>query len=220
MGMRRRQSTLVLMSIVLVCAVPASETAEDTVSLPKPQTEGGKPLMQALKERQSMREFSTAELPDQVLSDLLWAAWGVNRPESGKRTAPSAKNMQEVDVYVVTAAGVYLYEAGDHHLRRVASGDLRADTGARGAMASAPVHLLFVADLAKSAGDSEEKKMLYATVTVGCIIQNVYLFCASEGLATVTRASAMAPALLEALELRSDQRVLMAQTVGYPAKSQ
>lgn len=213
-----RVSALVIASVVLVCAVPASDAPEDAVSLPAPQTEGGKPLMDALKARQTRREFSTAELPSQVLSNMLWAAWGINRPESGKRTAPSAKNAQEIDVYVVTAAGVYLYGAENHQLTRVASGDLRADTGAREAMAAAPVHLLFVADMAKSAGDSEEKRMLYATVTVGCIIQNVYLFCASEGLATVTRASDMGPALVEALQLRSDQRILMAQTVGYPAQ--
>lgn len=218
MARRLWRPTIVTALLILACAIHAAETTEDVVPLPKPQTDGGKPLMQALKDRQTMREFSTDQLPSQTLSNLLWAAWGINRPDSGKRTAPSAKNMQEVSVYVVTAEGVYLYEAKEHQLVRVATGDLRADTGARPAMATAPIHLLFMADFSKSAGKSDEDKMLYATVTVGCIIQNVYLFCASEGLATVTRASDMGSAILDALKLQSEQKILMAQTVGYPAK--
>jgi len=218
MGKRLRRTILVTVSLVLACTIKAAEEAKDVVALPKPQMEGGKPLMQALKERQTSREFSTAKLPDSVLSNLLWAAWGVNRPESGKRTAPSARNKQEIDVYVVTAEGAYLFEAKEHRLVRVATGDLRAQTGADDSMASAPVHLLFVADYTQSAGGSPEDKLRYAAVTAGCIIQNVYLFCASEGLATVTRASDMEPALLEALKLGNDRPVIMAQTVGYPAK--
>lgn len=218
MGTTLRRITLITLSLVLAGAVRADEAANDVVQLPAPRMEGGKPLMQALKERQTLRDFSAEKLSDQTLSDLLWAAWGVNRPDSGKRTAPSARNRQEVDVYVVTADGAYLYRAEENRLVCLATGDLRAQTGAGESMAVAPVQLLFVADYLKSAGGSEEDKLRYAAVTVGCIVQNVYLYCASEGLATVTRASNVDPSLIEALKLGSEKRVLMAQTVGYPAK--
>ena len=178
--------------------------------LPAPATAGGKPLMETLRARQSAREFAAKKMPEQVLSNLLWAAWGINRPEKGGRTAPSAMNRQEVDVYAVTAEGAFLYNAKKHSLEAVAEGDLRALAGTQAFVRDAPLNLVLVADTAKS-GD-----MTYAAFTAGAISQNVYLYCASEGLATVVRASVDKAALGKALRLRAEQKIVVAQSVGYP----
>ena len=180
------------------------------------QTEGGKPLMQALKERQSMRSFSPRELPPQVLSDLLWAACGINRPDSGLRTAPTARNLQQIDVYVVMANGAYLYDFKANTLIPVISGDIRATTGKQDFVKDAPVNLVFVADMAKMTGMPSADMELYAATDTGNVSQNVYLYCASAGLATVVRGWIDRDAMAKALKLRRDQKVILAQTVGYP----
>jgi SagB-type dehydrogenase family enzyme len=186
------------------------------IVLPKPRTEGGKPLMQVLKERQSAREFAPKKLPDQVLSDLLWAAWGINRPDSGRRTAPSASNRQEVDVYVATSDGLYLYDAKPHTLTLVLNEDVRAATGTQDFVATAPINLIYVADLAKMGKSPDETKMMYAAADTGFISQNVYLFCTSEGLATVVRGSVKKEELAARMKLRPEQRIILSQSVGYP----
>lgn len=185
------------------------------IQLPEPQIQGGKPLMEALRDRQSMRSFRPDDLPLQTLSNLLWAGFGVNRPD-GRRTAPSAVNWQEVDIYVTTREGAYLYNAQANRLEPVRAGDLRALTGTSSWVASAPLNLVFVADLAKITRESPEEKNFYSAIDTGFISQNVYLFCASEGLATVVRAQVNRDALAEALGLRPDQKIIVAQTVGYP----
>jgi nitroreductase len=203
----------------VICICAAAFAAElEAIRLPAPRTDGGKPLMQALKERKSARDFSPKELPPQVLSDMLWAACGVNRPDSGRRTAPTAKNMQEIDVYVVMAAGTYLYDAGANELRPVVSGDIRAATGYQQFVKDAPVNLIFVADHAKMGGMDRADRDFYAATDSGYISQNVYLYCASEGLATVVRGWVDKPALEKAMKLGGDKKVVLAQTVGYPAK--
>lgn len=184
--------------------------------LPKPRTEGGMPLMQALKERKSTRSFSGKELPAQVLSDLLWAAFGVNRPESGLRTAPSTRNWQGTDIYVATAGGLYLYNAKDHKLEPVLAEDIREATGTQAFVRDAPVNLVFVADFSRMGDGPEAAKVLDAAADTGFISQNVYLFCASEGLATVVRGSVDKAALSRRMGLRPEQRVVLAQSVGYP----
>jgi SagB-type dehydrogenase family enzyme len=173
--------------------------------------------MQALKERHSTREFSTRALPPQLLSDLLWAASGVNRPDSGKRTAPSARDWREIDVYVVMAEGAYRYDSPTHTLKRVVSGDLRKLTGVQDFVATAPLNLVYVADRDRMSDAGAEQKVLYSAADTGFIAQNVYLFCASEGLATVVRGSVDRDALSVALGLGSHQQIILAQTVGYPA---
>lgn len=205
--------------IILFAMLPALCAAADLkpVALPAPRTEGGKPLMQALKERHSTREFDRAALPPALLSNLLWAADGISRPD-GRRTAPTASNRQEVDVYVVLASGAYLYAAKEHQLQPVAEGDLRALTGTQDFIKDAPLNLVYVADFARMGGNSEQDKAVYSATGVGFVSQNVYLFCASEGLATVVRASVDRPALAKALHLRPQQHIVLAQTVGYPTK--
>lgn len=188
------------------------------LELPRPQMDGGRPLMQVLKDRHTTREFKPDKLPLQVLSNLLWAAFGVNRPDSGKRTAPSARNWQEIDIYVALAEGLYVYDAKAHGLNPVLAQDVRAATGGQDFVKDAPVNLVYVADLTKTGDASPEDKNFYTAVDAGFISQNVYLFCASAGLATVVRGTVDRPALAKLMKLRPDQKILVAQTVGYPKK--
>jgi len=174
--------------------------------------------MQVLKERSSKRSFSPEKLPLQVLSNLLWAAFGINRPESGYRTAPSAKNWQEIDIYVATADGLYLYDAKGHLLRQVLSEDIRAMTGSQPFVKDAPINLVYVADHGRMNGVSREEAERYTAADTGFIAENVYLFCASERLATVVRGSIPREGLARAMKLRPEQQIILAQTVGYPGK--
>jgi SagB-type dehydrogenase family enzyme len=202
--------------LCLLGFAPAIAQEPEPIQLPPPQTEIGVPLMQAFKLRQSSRSFDTRPLPVQELSNLLWAADGINRPESGKRTAPSARNFQEVDIYVALPDALYLYEAKTHSLTPVVAEDLRAMTGVQAFVADAPLNLVYVADLARMGNASEDDRRLYSGTDVGVIVQNVYLYCASQGLAVVVRASVDRAPLAEAMGLRPEQRIILAQTVGYP----
>jgi SagB-type dehydrogenase family enzyme len=199
-----------------VAEEPTTAPAARTIELPKPVMEGGMPLMEALKSRHSSRDFSGKPLSDQVLSNLLWAACGVNRPD-GRRTAPSAMNWQEIDVYVVRADGTWIYFPRENKLVLVAEGDLRAMTGIQDFVGSAAVNLVFVADMDRTSGKMlVTDKAIYVGADVGCISQNVYLYCASEGLNTVVRGSIDRSTLAKALNLSDHQQILLAQTVGYP----
>ncbi len=214
----RASTRLFISSIVVLafCLPLASQTAAlQAVKLPKPQMDGGKPFMQVLRDRKSARAFSGKQLPEQVLSNLLWASFGINRPD-GHRTAPSASNRQEVDIYVITPEGSYLYDAKEHALTPVAAGDFRAQAGTQDFVKEAPVNLVFVADGAKMGKGTDEQVAMIAGADTGYISQNAYLYCASEGLATVVRASVDRPALAKVLKLRAEQKIILAQTVGYP----
>ncbi|NQU94673.1 MAG: nitroreductase family protein [Candidatus Omnitrophica bacterium] len=214
----------ILILIVAMCMMAANVFAEGdmatqaspsvTIKLPTPETSGGKPLMQALKDRKSSRNFSDKELPQQVLSDLLWAAFGINRPDSGMRTAPTAHNMQEIYIFVAMSKGLYLYEPKQHILKLMLAEDIRAVTGMQEFVATAPVNLIYVAEYSKMANIGSEKDFYSATDT-GFISQNVYLYCASKGLATVVRGWVDRKALGKAMNLRPDQKIILAQTVGY-----
>ncbi len=213
--------TTVCLTTVLCAAAAApgnAASAEDqTIQLSQPQTDRN-PFLQLLMKRESSRSFSSEPLPTNVLSNLLWAAFGISRPDSGKRTAPTASNRQEIDVYVAMAKGVYLYDAKANALKLIAAKDVRALTGKQPFVKEAPVNLVYVADLAKAGGSTEEDKTAYVAAATGFISQNVYLYCASEGLATVVRAMVDRPALAEAMKLRPNQKIIFAQTVGYPKK--
>jgi SagB-type dehydrogenase family enzyme len=188
----------------------------EMTKLPIPQTEGGMPLMQALKQRHSTREFSPQAPPPQVLSDLLWAAAGVNRSATGQRTAPTARDWREIDVYVAMADGTYRFEPDSHALRRVLPRDIRALTGTQDFVAQAPVNLVYVANLDRMRDTTAEHQHLYSATDTGFIAQNVYLYCASAGLATVVRGSIDRETLATALGLGPSQRIILAQSVGYP----
>lgn len=189
----------------------------EAIRLPPPEMAGSMPLMQALQARHSTREFGSQPLPPQVLSNLLWAASGVNRPESGQRTAPSAHDWREIEVYVATAEGAYRYDPPTHTLKRVVAGDIRKLTGVQDYVPSAPVNLVYVSDLKRMSGAVVEDKEFYSATDTGFIAQNVYLYCASAGLAVVVRGLVDRDALGAALGLAGHQRIILAQSVGYPA---
>jgi Nitroreductase family len=201
------------------------------IDLPLPAHECDLPVFAALERRKTTREISARPLPAQLMSNLLWAAWGVNR-KTGPfgvpgRTAASASNSQEIDLYVALEAGVYLYDALNHRLAPVAAGDLRAGAltpGQRGVDANAPVQLIYVVDvhrLTHTAGFGEpglhdpEVQKSYYYVDSGLIAGNVYLFAASQGLAAWFH-NCDRSGLARWLALRAEQRVLFAQSVGFP----
>jgi SagB-type dehydrogenase family enzyme len=190
----------------------------EPIKLPKPQTDGGGPLMQLLRDRKSMREFSAQTIPLAVLSNLLWAAFGVNRSD-GRRTAPSAKNWQETGIYVASADGLYHYDAKAHTLLPILKGDIRAMTGTQAYVKDAAINLVYVADYAKAGNSPMEEKDLWSACDTGFIAQNVYLYCTSEGLNTVVRGLIDKPALAKVMKLRPDQKIILAQSVGYPKKT-
>jgi len=197
------------------------------IVLPPPEKDGGKSVLASLAERRTNRTISSKELPLQVMSNLLWAAFGVNRDTAafGKkgRTAPSASNSQEIDLYVALPGGAYVYDAVNHRLSPVAAGDFRARSGRRGSI-TAPLHIFYIADLSRydlgpnqpdrSIGDPEVQKSYYYTDT-GFIAQNVYLYAASFGLAAWFHNCDKENTVRE-FNLKPTQRVLFAQTVGYP----
>lgn len=185
------------------------------IVLPPPDTLGGKPLMQCLKERKTSRSFDSKPLPLPVLSDLLWAAFGVNRPD-GRRTAPSAMNMQEISVYVAMRDGLYLYDAASQSLKQIMTEDIRGKTGTQSFVKDAPLDIVYVADFSKAGRASSDDQILYSAADCGFIAQNVYLYCASEGLACVIRASIDKSTLSKAMNLEPTQKILLSQTVGYP----
>lgn len=191
------------------------------IQLPVPSRKGGKPLMEALNDRGSSREFSEKDLSLQQLSDLLWAAWGINREADGKRTAPSSHNRQEMDVFVALKSGLYLYDAGAFMLKQVHGRDIRALTGTQDFPATAPVNLVYVADLTKR-GLKEGQQVtdtdqLSSWANTGFMAQNVYLWCASEGMSCVIRAMVPRDRLAPEMGLKPLQVIILAQTVGFPA---
>jgi SagB-type dehydrogenase family enzyme len=194
----------------------ATAEAGELMKLPPPQMTGGMPLMQALHARHSTREFAGKPLAPQLLSNLLWAAAGVNRPDSGKRTAPSARDWREIDIYVATAEGTYIYQPDAHTLRLVVARDVRALTGKQDFVATAPLNLVYVADEQRMPEANAEDMQRYAAADTGFIAENVYLFCASVGLNVVVRGLVDRPALAAALGLAPHQQIVLAQTVGYP----
>ncbi len=214
----RGQSIVRAVAAVLLVAGWAGAGESAPMPLPAPRTEGGMPLMQALKLRATSREFAPDPLPPQVLANLLWATWGINRADSGKRTAPSARNWQETDVYVVLPAGAYLYDAAANALKPVAAGDIRALAGVQDFVKDAPLTLVFVADTARMKGAEQAMQQAYAWGDAAFLSQNAYLFCASEGLATGVRAMVDRPPLARALKLAPTQIIVFAQSVGYPKK--
>jgi SagB-type dehydrogenase family enzyme len=214
----------ILLSVAIILCFISSAAAADLspIKLLPPDLKGGKTLMQSLQERKTSRSFSTKKLPLEVLSNLMWAACGINRQDSGKRTAPSASNRQEIDVYVAMEEGLYLYNAKAHMLEPVLKSDLRRNTTmfiqpSRSSVANAPLQLIYVADYSKTAFyTNDEEKKFYSAADSGFIAQNVYLYCASAGLATVVRGLVSRDTLAKDMNLRDKQNVVLVQAVGYP----
>jgi nitroreductase len=194
---------------------PAQGNAVPKIALPAPNKNGGMPLMEAFSKRRSVREFSPKELPPMMLSSLLWAADGVNRADGG-RTAPSAMNAQEIDVYVALPSGAYLYDAAANALTLVAGGDIRRVTGYQDFVDEAALDLVYVADHSRMKLVPVASRESFASAAAGAITQNVYLFAAGHGLNSVIRAWIDRDAIADALGLAHDQQVLLSQTVGFP----
>ena len=204
-------------SLVLtaVCTVCAAQDGQKPVRLEKPDIERPGTVMKALSERKSTREFSQKELSLRDLSDLLWAANGVNRPD-GRRTAPSALNKQDIDIYVIMKEGAYLYDAKANSLQPIAKGDHRAAVaGSQDFVKSAPVSLVLVSDLSRFGNIADHTKLM-AAVDAGIVCQNINIFCAATGLATVPRATMDQAALKRILKLTDSQLPIMNNPVGYP----
>jgi len=217
--MRKMTGVLVLLSFVLMMTlVMSTASAQDftTIKLSPPETDNGKPLMQVFKERKSDREFADTKLTLQDLSNLLWAADGITR-QDGKRTAPSARNVQEYDIYVIMEQGVYVYEPKNHELVPVVEGDYRKSAGVQAYVAAAPVDLMYVADLSKITWMPDKTaKLSIAYIDVGFIAENVALFCASEGFVSVPRLNMDTDKLAQIMRLNTDQKVILSTSVGYP----
>ncbi len=213
--MTRRQAQAGIAAVAVLASQSRAAAAQTPISLPPPRSAGGQPLTAALMLRRSTREYADRPLPPQVLSDLLWTAFGINRP-SGDRTAPYWRHVMVMDIYAATADGVWLYEPKSHALLPHMTGDIRAQTGQQDFVATAPLNLVYVAHGERMTDVSVEDRRLYASVDTGFIGQNVYLFCASEGLATVFRGAVDTAKLGQTLKLPDQQFVTFAQTVGYP----
>jgi nitroreductase len=220
LNMLRQRLSSITIGVIAVFLLSGAALAQDPapIKLPAPKMEGGMPLMQALKARQSAREFGAERLSPQLLSNLLWAAWGVNRPD-GRRTAPSASNKQEIEIYVTLPEGAYVWDAKTNTQNPGAAGDARGATGSQPFPASAALNLVYVADMTKAGRPATDpQQAVNIGADAGFIGQNVYLFCASEGLASVVRASVPKEALAKQLKLRDTQFIVLAQSVGYPKK--
>lgn len=201
-------------------ATPAQAT--ETVSglslipLPPPETGIGKPLMQVLQERRSERSFADKALSPQDLSNLLWAAYGINRSD-GRRTAPSARNVREFEIYAILNDGAFVFDPKDHRLLPVTAGDHRKSAGRDSYVASAPLNLIYVADLAKITWTRDlNVKLLIASLDAGFIAENAALFCTSAGLNSVPRINIDTDSLAKVLKLRPEQKIILATTVGHP----
>jgi nitroreductase len=202
--------------LCLTQTMAAGDPPAVLVRLPAPQLTSGKPFMETVGARRTTRELKADKLPDQGLANLLWAGFGVNRPGTGQRTAPSAMNSQEIDLYVATPDALYLYDARTNQLSLVAGVDLRRTVSKSAFATNAPVVLIYVADLPRLTKARPERRSFYAAFDAGCISQNIYLYCASANLGTVVF-DLDRPPLAQAMKLRPDQEIILAQAVGYPA---
>ncbi len=208
---------LLLFIAFLMFQVHVFPQENKVIELPEPQLDKGKPLMQAFKNRQSTRIYSENEIPLQEMANLLWAANGINRKESGKRTVPTARNRQEIDIYVSNKEGLFRYNAQEHSLITIHNRDIRSLTGTQAYVATAPLNIIIVADLDKIGGDSQSS-LQTANIDAGFVSQNIYLYCASESMATVVRGSVNRDKLAVEMGLEPGQYIVVAQTVGYPAE--
>ncbi len=204
----------VISFILLLSWTICSAQVIETVPLPPAQKTGGMPLMEAFQLRKSQRSFSSKELTSQQLSNLLWAAYGINRPD-GFRTVPAAKNWYEYDIYILKQDGWFLYEVSKHSLLKMGNEDLRIYGGTQDFVKAAPVILVYVADFGRMNETTDELRKFFSAVDVGYISQNVYLWCASEGLATIILGQVDKAKVREVLKLKPDQQVILSQPVGY-----
>jgi SagB-type dehydrogenase family enzyme len=214
--MRLKPTVFLTAAVFALCFSVAAAADLKPVSLSAPSKDRGFSVIKALSVRASVRAYSDKSLSLQDLSDLLWAADGINRPDKGLRTASSAMNAQDIDVYVILADGAYLYNAKGNVLEPVSAGDYRAVIGKQDYVKTAPVNLILVSDTSRFKNGDEGSKLTMAALDAGIVSQNVSVFCASVGLCTVPRASIDVKKMQEVLKLKDSQKVLLNHPVGYP----
>jgi nitroreductase len=216
------KNKILLVISFLALGTAFTKVLSQDIILPAPDKTGGKPLMQTLNERQTVRSFTNDNITLQQLSDLLWAGWGINRPDQKKRTAPSSRNVQEIDVYAVLASGLYLYIAENHTLKQIHNKDIRNLCGTQDFVVTAPLNLIFVADMSKlGKKEGEEIKdsdLLSSYANTAFIAQNIYLYCSSADLGCVVRGMVPKDKLVPEMGLRTNQVIILSQTVGVPVK--
>ncbi|MFP4024232.1 MAG: SagB/ThcOx family dehydrogenase [Thiohalospira sp.] len=204
-----------LIFVFIFIVIANISLAQDVIKLPEPDKTSGIPLMQAINDRQSARNFIDKDITEQQLSELLWAAYGINRPESGKHTIPTSRNRQDIEVYITTKDGVFKYLPEEHALLQISDQDKREVTGMQDFVKVAAVNLIYVSDFDKLGNSSNEIKTMTAATHCGFIGQNVYLYCASEGLISVFRAMIDKEKAAKMLELEGNKHVIYSQSVGY-----
>lgn len=202
---------------LILCHTGAFAQDIAVIKLPEPQLEKGKPLMQALKNRQSVRTFSERDIPLQEMANLLWAANGINRKDVNRRTVPTSQNKQEIEIYLSNRDGLFLYDAQQHALVTIHNRDIRALTGMQPYVATAPANIVIVANLSKM-GNDRQSNLQTAHIDAGFVSQNIYLYCASENMATVVRGSVDHEKLSAEMGLSTEYYIVVAQSVGYPAE--
>lgn len=204
--------------VLMMTGLGLSAQEWPAIKLNPPDTQRGLSVMQALKLRSSTTGFSSIALSQQDLADIIWAANGINRPDVGKRTAPSARNSQDVDVYVILESGAFLYDHKEHALVPLATGDHRQlVSGRQTNMANAPLMLVLVSDISRFSGNNEELKVRWAAMDSGIVSQNIAVACAGLGLVTRPRASMDVEGLKTVLKLTETQHLMLNHPVGYPA---
>ena len=204
----------ILLFSFLICFV-LSVFSQKNISLPQPKIKGGLPLMETLAKRSTIRSYDTKALSLQQLSNLLWAAFGVNRAD-GKRTAPSSNNLQETELFVLLKTGVYKWEDKENKLLHISETDVRQYSGKQDYVITAPVQVVLVGNISKMGYGTEEEKINTMYIDAGYISQNIYLYCASEGLATAVRTSFDRVTLNPMLKLKPGQQIIVIHSVGYP----
>ncbi len=213
--MKTRIYTLTFIILMIFQMQSIVAQTNEVIKLPVPNRTGGKALMQCLNDRQSSRDFTNKAIPLQELSDLLWAANGINREDIGKHTAPTAMNRQNMELFVLLPEGAYFYNDKENSLTLIEKGNNMSKAGTQDFVSSSMLNIIIVSDMAKLGDGAIERKNIYAGIHAGAIMQNIYLYCASAGLKTVTRASFDQEALASLLKLNTDKQVILAQTVGY-----
>lgn len=212
----KKTMILLVFSFIFSCLLFAEDP--ETIALPAPDFSNASSLYQAFKDRKSTRNFLDKDISLQMLSSLLWAANGVNRPETGHRTAPSAMNARDIDLYVCFSSAVYLYLPVEHRLQKVGEGDCRpAVADQQNFVATAPLSLVLVSDLSRFGEGNLQENMITGAYDAGIVAQNVNIFCAAMGLATVVRGSMDKEALRELLKLSPSQHPMLNLPVGYAA---